>query len=138
MPFLYFFRKCSPFQVPKLDFDHKDKDQIIEVHMRGSGPGGQSVAKSNNAVSLKHIPTGIVAKCHETRSVNQNRLIARQKLLEALDKFYNKEDSVESQVQVDSMNLLNFVHIVYSEMSHLSFLNSLFLFLSYFREYCHR
>ena len=72
--------------------------------MRGSGPGGQSVAKSNNAVSLKHIPTGIVAKCHETRSVNQNRLIARQKLLEALDKFYNKEDSVESQVQVDSTN----------------------------------
>ena len=106
--------------------------------MRGSGPGGQSVAKSNNAVSLKHIPTGIVAKCHETRSVNQNRLIARQKLLEALDKFYNKEDSVESQVQVDSTNLLNFVHIVYSEISHLSFLNSLFLFLSYFREYCHR
>ena len=101
--------------------------------MRGSGPGGQSVAKSNNAVSLKHIPTGIVAKCHETRSVNQNRLIARQKLLESLDKFYNKEDSVESQVQVDSTNLLNFVH-----MSHLSFLNSLFLFLSYFREYCHR
>ena len=102
--------KCSLFQVPKLDFDHKDKDQIIEVHMRGSGPGGQSVAKSNNAVSLKHIPTGIVAKCHETRSVNQNRLIARQKLLEALDKFYNKEDSVESQVQVNSTNLLNFVH----------------------------
>ena len=106
--------------------------------MRGSGPGGQSVAKSNNAVSLKHIPTGIVAKCHETRSVNQNRLIARQKLLEALDKFYNKDDSVESQVQVNRTNLLNFVHIVYSEMSHLSFLHSLFLFLFYFREYCHR
>ena len=109
---LNFLIKCSLFQVPKLDFDQKDKDQIIEVHMRGSGPGGQSVAKSNNAVSLKHIPTGIVAKCHETRSVNQNRLIARQKLLEALDKFYNKEDSVESQVQVGSTNLLNFVHIV--------------------------
>ena len=104
--------------------------------MRGSGPGGQSVAKSNNAVSLKHIPTGIVAKCHETRSVNQNRLIARQKLLEALDKFYNKEDSVESQVQVYSTNLLNLVQIVHQ--NYLSFLNSLFLFLSYFREYCHR
>ena len=127
--------KCSLFQVPKLDFDHKDKDQIIEVHMRGSGPGGQSVAKTNNAVSLKHIPTGIVAKCHETRSVNQNRLIARQKLLEALDKFYNKEDSVESQVQVNNTNLLNFVRRM---MGYSSFLNSLFLFLSYFREYCHR
>ena len=130
--------KCSLFQVPKLDFDHKDKDQIIEVHMRGSGPGGQSVAKTNNAVSLKHIPTGIVAKCHETRSVNQNRLIARQKLLEALDKFYNKEDSVESQVQVNSTNLLNFVRRISELMGYSSFLNSLFLFLSYFREYCHR
>ena len=130
--------KCSLFQVPKLDFDHKDKDQIIEVHMRGSGPGGQSVAKTNNAVSLKHIPTGIVAKCHETRSVNQNRLIARQKLLEALDKFYNKEDSVESQVQVNNTNLLNFVRRISELMGYSSFLNSLFLFLSYFREYCHR
>ncbi|RYF49121.1 MAG: peptide chain release factor-like protein, partial [Cytophagaceae bacterium] len=30
----------------------------------GGGPGGQSVAKTNNAVVLKHLPTGIVVKCH--------------------------------------------------------------------------
>lgn len=38
-----------------------EKD-LIEDFMRGSGPGGQSVAKTNNCVQLKHIPTGIVVK----------------------------------------------------------------------------
>ena len=87
-------------KVPKLNFDGSDKNDIIENLERGSGPGGQSVAKSSNAVPLKHIPTGILAKCHETRSVEKNRKIAQQKLVEALDKFLNGKDSVDSQAQV--------------------------------------
>ena len=86
--------------MPKLSFDGKDKDDILENHERGSGPGGQSVAKSSNAVILKHTPTGIIVKCHETRSVEKNRTIAQQKLVDALDKHMNGEDSVDSQAQV--------------------------------------
>ena len=87
-----------------MEFDGKDQEKLIEVHMRGSGPGGQAVAKSSNAVQLTHIPTGIVVKCHETRSVDTNRKIARQRLVEALDNFYNGEDSIASQSQVFHFN----------------------------------
>jgi protein subunit release factor B len=86
--------------VPKLNFDGNDKNDIIENLERGSGPGGQSVAKSSNAVILKHTPTGILVKCHQTRSVETNRKIAQEKLVDALDKFTNGEDSVDSQAQV--------------------------------------
>lgn len=40
-------------KVPKID----EKD-IQERFVRGSGPGGQAVAKTNNCVVLTHIPTG--------------------------------------------------------------------------------
>lgn len=48
----------------------------------GSGPGGQSINKTNNNVQLLHKPTGIQVKCQETRSLQQNRKIARKILLE--------------------------------------------------------
>ena len=71
--------------------------------MRGSGPGGQAVAKTSNAVALKHIPTGIVVKCHETRSIDKNREIAQEKLIEALDSAINGNESVEAQAKVGSI-----------------------------------
>ena len=92
--FIYFLK------VPKLDFEGKDKNYITESTVRGSGPGGQAVAKTSNAVQLTHTPTGIVVKVHETRSVDQNRKLAQQKLIDALDNLYNGENSVELQAQV--------------------------------------
>ena len=37
-------------------------NDLEERHVRGSGPGGQSVNKTSNNVVLKHLPTGIVVK----------------------------------------------------------------------------
>jgi peptide chain release factor len=48
----------------------------------GSGPGGQSINKTQNNVQLLHRPTGIRVSCQETRSLEQNRKIARRILLE--------------------------------------------------------
>ena len=64
-------------KVPKLDFDGKDKGDILESAIRGSGPGGQAVNKTSNAIQLTHIPTGVIVKVHELRSVDQNRKLAR-------------------------------------------------------------
>ncbi|KZT44209.1 RF-1-domain-containing protein [Sistotremastrum suecicum HHB10207 ss-3] len=64
-------------QVPIL----KEED-LEESFVRGSGPGGQSVNKTQNNVQLLHKPTGIRVSCQETRSLQQNRKIARENLLE--------------------------------------------------------
>ena len=39
-----------------------DEDELEEMFVRGSGPGGQAVNKTSNCVVLKHTPTGIVVK----------------------------------------------------------------------------
>lgn len=50
---------------------------VLTVHS-GSGPGGQSINKTENNVQLVHKPTGIRVVCQETRSLSQNRKIARK------------------------------------------------------------
>lgn len=65
--------------------------------MKGGGPGGQNVNKITNAVFLRHLPTGLWVKCHQQRSVEMNRKIARQLLGTKLDNFVNGEMSVEAQ-----------------------------------------
>ncbi|NXO70097.1 CL065 factor, partial [Phainopepla nitens] len=67
--------------------------ELEEQFVRGDGPGGQATNKTNNCVVLKHIPSGIVVKCHQTRSVEKNRKIAREILQERVDLFYRGEDS---------------------------------------------
>lgn len=61
--------------------------EIEENFLKGSGPGGQKINKTSSAVQLKHLPTGIVVKCQETRSREQNRKMARQALGERLDEL---------------------------------------------------
>ncbi|XP_032054862.1 probable peptide chain release factor C12orf65 homolog, mitochondrial [Aythya fuligula] len=67
--------------------------ELEEQFVRGDGPGGQATNKTSNCVVLKHVPSGIVVKCHQTRSVEQNRKIARKILQEKVDLFYKGEDS---------------------------------------------
>ncbi|NXR08730.1 CL065 factor, partial [Semnornis frantzii] len=67
--------------------------ELEEQFVRGDGPGGQATNKTNNCVVLKHIPSGIVVKCHQTRSAEQNRKLAREILQEKVDLFYKGEAS---------------------------------------------
>ncbi|KAB0794933.1 hypothetical protein PPYR_11772 [Photinus pyralis] len=71
--------------------------ELKEQFVRGSGPGGQAVNKTANCVTLKHLPTGVVVKCHETRSLEENRKKARALLVDKLDNLVNGIDSVEAQ-----------------------------------------
>ncbi|KUI71681.1 hypothetical protein VM1G_07322 [Cytospora mali] len=69
------------------------EEEITEAYLKGSGPGGQKINKTNSAVQLKHIPTGIVVKCQDTRSREQNRKLAREHLAEKIDDLLNGENS---------------------------------------------
>ncbi|ERF71031.1 hypothetical protein EPUS_03311 [Endocarpon pusillum Z07020] len=58
---------------------------LHHVYLKGSGPGGQKINKTNSAVQITHIPTGIVVKSQATRSRSQNYKIARQILAEKIE-----------------------------------------------------
>ena len=54
---------------------------------RASGPGGQHVNKTDSAVRLTHLPSGVVVSVSHTRSQIQNRAIAFERLIERLRKL---------------------------------------------------
>ena len=87
-------------RIVKDNFPVLNPEELEEKFTLGSGPGGQAVNKTANAVFLKHIPSGLWVKCHETRSIESNRKIARQLLLRKLDNHLNGENSVENQQKV--------------------------------------
>ncbi|XP_077570855.1 mitochondrial translation release factor in rescue [Stigmatopora nigra] len=70
-----------------------EEEHLNEQFVRGSGPGGQATNKTSNCVVLKHLPTGIVVKCHQTRSVDINRKRAREVMQQKVDVFYKGKDS---------------------------------------------
>ncbi|KAL0979380.1 hypothetical protein UPYG_G00184320 [Umbra pygmaea] len=90
--------KKSYIELPVLN-----EDELEEQFVRGSGPGGQATNKTSNCVVLKHIPTGVVVKCHQTRSVDTNRKIARQILREKLEVTYKGEESDILKNKIESI-----------------------------------
>ena len=93
--------KSSKPQLPLL----KPED-LEEKFTLGSGPGGQAVNRTANAVFLKHLPTGLWVKCHQTRSIEKNRKIARELLATRLDNHINGENSIENQQKlIDKVKL---------------------------------
>ncbi|TRY56287.1 hypothetical protein DNTS_002304 [Danionella cerebrum] len=79
------------------------EDELREQFVRGSGPGGQATNKTSNCVVLKHIPSGIVVKCHATRSVEQNRKCAREILKEKLEILTKGEESELLKLREESI-----------------------------------
>lgn len=89
--------KFARFKLDKSKVPLLNEKDLEEHFVSGSGPGGQSVNKAVNCCQIKHIPTGFAVKVHHTRSLESNRKIARELLVEKLDNLYNGENSVANQ-----------------------------------------
>jgi protein subunit release factor B len=58
---------------------------LEEIFARASGPGGQNVNKVATAVTLRHRPSEISVTVQDSRSQTQNRKLARERLLQAIE-----------------------------------------------------
>ena len=74
-----------------------NEEDLEEKFVKGSGAGGQKVNKTSNRVILTHVPTGVRVECQDTRSLQQNRKIARKRLRFKVDAHLNGERSVVVQ-----------------------------------------
>ena len=91
----------SPVIDDRIEIEILDKDLKVDTY-RASGAGGQHVNRTNSAVRLTHLPTGIVAACQNDRSQHRNRAQAmdmlRAKLYELeLSKRRAVSDAAEAQ-----------------------------------------
>lgn len=74
-----------------------NEEDLSENFVRGSGAGGQKINKTANKVILVHEPTQVRVECQETRSLQQNRKIARKRLRLKVDEYLNGSNSAISK-----------------------------------------
>jgi peptide chain release factor len=64
---------------------------LEESFARSRGPGGQNVNKVSTAVTLRHLPSGIGVTVQDSRSQAVNRKLARERLLDAIEKAQKRQ-----------------------------------------------
>ena len=72
------------------------ESQLEEKFARSGGPGGQNVNKVSTAVTLCHLPTGVCVTVQDSRSQATNRKLARERLLDAIERRRERERAAET------------------------------------------
>ena len=90
-------------EAEEIDLEIRPDELKIDT-FRASGPGGQHMQKTESAIRITHLPSGLVVTCQEERSQIKNKLkamsILRARLLVAMEEKQRQKDSEDRKSQI--------------------------------------
>ncbi len=102
---------ASVFVTPEMDddivVDLKEEDVRVDTY-RASGAGGQHVNKTDSAVRLTHLPSGVAVQCQNERSQHKNRSTAWKMLRARLYDLALRERQAEAEAMHAAKSTIGF------------------------------
>ena len=101
----------------EIEVEIEDKDLRVDTY-RASGAGGQHVNRTDSAVRITHVPTGIVVQCQNDRSQHKNRAAAMSMLKARLYELELQKRDAEKQAMHDAKGDSGWGHQIRSYVLH--------------------